>query len=184
VVKLDKKARRPDKADSIDLRRANVLDLHSKDYTVRAIGETLKIAKSTVQEDISTMRHEATEKIADFVESLPFVFSRAVCSMDLLIKRANDLLDIKGLEVEQELSAIKVLCDLNDKRLALFSSPQVIQRVMQDRDKMKAKIVALSKEQGSQWGFACEVEQEAGKAPKVTRRPVKKKIVVDDAPIV
>jgi hypothetical protein len=165
---MDKKARRPDKTDSIDLRRANVLDLHSKGYTVRAIGESLKIAKSTVQEDISTMRHEATERIADFVESLLFVFTRAVCSMDLLIKRANDLLDRKGLEVEQELSAIKVLCDLNDKRLALFSSPQVIQRVMQDRDKLKAKIESLQRT-APKYEAVVSVEQEAGKASKVTR---------------
>ena len=71
----------------------------------------------------------------------------------------------KGLEIEQKLSAIKVIYDLNDKRLALFSSPQVIQRVMQDRDKMKAKIESLQRTT-PKYEAVISIEQEAGKPDK------------------
>jgi len=152
---MDKKAQR---ADKIEARRAKVLDLHSKGYTVRSIGESLKVSKSTVHDDIVILRQEATEKIADFVESLPFVWTRAVCSTDLRIKRANDLLERKGLEVDQELSAIKVLCDMNDKRLALFSSPEILKRSVDHVQKLKARLEQLKKDQGSPWEFVVDIQ--------------------------
>jgi len=170
--------------ETIELRRAKVLDLHAKGYTVRAISESLKIARSTVQDDIAAMRKEASDRIADFVESLPYEWTKAVTSFDRLLRAANDILEDTGLDFDQRISVIKSVSDLTEKRLALFSSAEIMKKSVAHIQKLKAHIEQIKKEQGSQWQFAYEIQQEAGKADKVTRKAVRKKAIVDEEPIV
>ena len=170
--------------ETIELRRAKVLDLHAKGFTVRAISETLKIARSTVQDDIAAMRKEATDRIADFVESLPYEWTKAVTSFDRLLRAANDILEDDSLEFDQRISVIKSVSDLTEKRLALFSSPEIMKKSVAHIQKLKAYIEQLKKEQRSSWQFVAEVEKSAGHADKVTRRAVRKKALVDEGPIV
>jgi IS30 family transposase len=54
--------------EMIESRRTKVLDLHRKGLTVRAISDSLKIAKSTVQDDITFMRQEASDMISEYVQ--------------------------------------------------------------------------------------------------------------------
>ena len=170
--------------ETIELRRAKVLDLHAKGYTVRAISESLKIARSTVQDDIAAMRKEATERIAEFIESLPYEWTKAVTSFDRLLKAANDILEDDSLELDKKISVIKSVSELTEKRLALFSSPEIMKKSVDHVHKLKAQIEQLKKKQGSQWQFVMEVQQEAGKADKVTKRAVRKPKQEDMAPIV
>jgi hypothetical protein len=167
------------------LRKAQVLELLAKGNTERQIATAIRTSQSTVHRCIVELRAEAINQLQDYISNLPHTWDRAVCSMDLLIKRANDLLERKGLEVDQELSAIKVLCDLNDKRLALFSSPQVIRRVMQDRDKLKAKIESLQRT-SPKYEAVVSVEQEAGKPDKRKSRIIRKRLTaaIQEGPIV
>lgn len=175
---------RPGKSDLIEIRRARVLDLHSKGFTERAISEELKVGKSTVHDDIAAMRKEATERIAEFIESLPYEWTKAVTSFDRLLKAANDILEDTGLDFDQRISVIKSVSDLTEKRLALFSSPEIMKKSIAHIQKLKAHIEQLKKDQGSQWKFAYEIQQEAGQADKVVRKAVRKKAIVDEGPIV
>lgn len=170
--------------ETIELRRAKVLDLHAKGYTVRAISESLKIARSTVQDDIAAMRKEATERIAEFIESLPYEWTKAVTSFDRLLKAANDILEDDNLELDRKISVIKSVSELTEKRLALFSSPEIMKKSVDHIHKLKTQIEQLEKEQSSSWQFVTEIEKSAGQADKVVRKAVRKKPLVETGPIV
>jgi orotate phosphoribosyltransferase-like protein len=95
--------------EMIESRRTKVLDLHRKGLTVRAISDSLKIAKSTVQDDITFMRQEASDMISEYVQSLPYEWSKAITSIDRLLEEANRILADKSLEVDQKITVIRTI---------------------------------------------------------------------------
>ncbi len=160
--------------------------LHSQGMSERGISEVLKVGKSTVHEDIASMRQEAADQISDYVQSLPYEWSKAITSIDRLLEETNEILDDMSLDVDQKITVIRTICDLTDKRLAMYSSPQMMQRAVQSVQSLKTKIEVLERERNKGAGFDIikEVHQEAGKPDKIVKKAVKKSLPKQDEIIV
>jgi hypothetical protein len=119
------------------------------------------------------------------VENIPYEWKKSVESLDTLLLRTNDILHGKNLDVNDQLSAIKIASDLTEKRLNLFAAPQVMQRAIQYQQKLKQKIEALQRMQ-PKYEFVQEIEPVSGAPPRITRtlRNTKGKKAVDEQPIV
>jgi orotate phosphoribosyltransferase-like protein len=172
--------------EMIESRRVKVLDLHSKGHTVRAISDSLKIAKSTVQDDITFMRQEAADQISEYVQSLPYEWSKAITSIDRLLEEANRILADKSLDVDQKITVIRTICDLTDKRLAMYSSPQMMQRAVQYVESLKGKLEALERDQrkGANYEIIKEIQPASGKAGIVVRKAVKKQALKKEPEVI
>lgn len=157
---------------TLELRKEHVLSLHATGASERRIAEILGISKTTVHNTLSELRTEAIASIEDSIESFPLVWRTAVEATDALLRRTVDLLDTDKLEVGDRLSAIKLAGELSQKRLDLHSSPQLLQRILKDREKLKAKIESLQKTQ-SHYEVLTEVTQSAGK-PDIVKRTLKR----------
>jgi hypothetical protein len=154
-----------------------MLSLHSTGASERCIAEILNISKTTVHNTIDELCAEAIQSIESIIQNIPYKWRKTVEGIDTLLRRTNDLLDYGDLEVSDRLSAIKVASDLAEKRLNLFTAPQIMQRAIQHQQKIKAKIEALQRSE-SKFDFAYEVESHAGvkaitKRKVVARRPAK-----------
>jgi hypothetical protein len=162
--------------DAIEIRRSKVLVLHSQGMTERAMDEVLKVAKSTVHEEIASMRQEVAVMISEYVQSLPYEWSKAITSIDRLLEEADQILDDTSLEVDQKITVIRTICDLTDKRLAMYSSPQMMQRAFQYAESLKAKLEALERDQrkGASYEIIKEIQPASGKSDRIVRKAVKK----------
>ena len=162
------KQARPRTDLTLELRKEHVLSLHATGASERRIAEILGISKTTVHNTLTELRAEAIASIEDIIESLPLVWRTAVEATDALLRRTVDLLDSDDLEVSDRLSAIKLAGELSQKRLDLHSSPQLLQRIIKDREKLKAKLEQLQKSQ-PRYEVSTEVQQSAGKPAIITK---------------
>ena len=96
------------------------------------------------------MRQEALGALSSYIENLPAQWVRSITGMNILLKRAWEILDTKGLEIDQLLDVIKTIANLTQTRLAMYSEPEMMKRAAIDRLKLKEEIDKL-KRAGSKW---------------------------------
>lgn len=171
------------KEEAISLRRGRVAEMIAKGFNQSQIAKEVRASEATISRDVEELRSQAIKNVESHIENLPHAWETAKLALEGLIRKANEILASDELDAGGQLDVIKTLADLTLKRLDIHSSPAVMKKSIDHIQKLKSQIEALKKDQGSPWAFRYEVEQEAGKAPKVTRRPVKKKPVLSD-PIV
>lgn len=169
--KLEKQASRKNVLDK-EVRKERILSLHATGASYQRIADILGVSKSTVYSTVAEMRAEAIESIESIIQGLPYEWKRCVEALDTLLRRTNDILDDKTLEIGDRLSAIKLASELAERRLNLHTAPQIMQRAIQHEQKLRKKIDSLQKKP-SHYQVLTEVQQNAGK-PDVVKRTLKR----------
>ena len=151
--------------DMKQIRLSRVLELYSQCKTEREIAQALKVSPATVHRDIVELREEAVNGLEGFIESVPFQWTRAITSFDLLIRQANNLLDSEEID---NIALIKLIAELTKGRLDLYSAPEILKRMVERERKFRAKIEQLQHSQ-ARYEVVSEIVQEAGKPNTVNR---------------
>jgi hypothetical protein len=159
--------------DLIAWRRAMVLELHSQGLTERAIADKLKVGKSTIHDDIVALRAEAKKQVETYIENVPYAWEQCRTTVNLLLKKAWEMADRKGLEFDQELDIIKAINDLNESRLNLYGDLAMLEKSVKHTEGLKKQIADLKGKANKPAPNDVEVIHETG-TTNIKRTGIKK----------
>jgi transposase len=131
--------------DLIEWRKAKMLELHSQGLSEREIADKLKVSKTTVHNDLMALRLDAKKQLQEHIEGLPHAWQMAHTSVNMLIKKAWELAERKGLEFDQEVKVIDVLDRLTENRLKLFADPSIIDATVRQKEVLQKELDQLRK---------------------------------------
>jgi hypothetical protein len=153
----------------ISWRRAKVAEYVAKGYSQVEIAKILQVSEPTISRDVEQLRQEALNGLSSYIESLPFQWFKALTGIDILLRKAWEILDSKGLESDQQVDVIKTIANLTQTRLSMYAEPEAMKRAANDRLKFKEELDRM-KRAGGKWRFENAYDVKGEKVRKWKRR--------------
>ncbi len=134
----------------ITWRRGKVAEYLAKGYSQADIARILQVSEPTISRDVEYLRQQAINGIADFIENLPHEWVKTRTAIDILVRKAWEILDKTTFDdVDQQLAVIKTIATLNQIRLSMHSDPSILQKAADGAIRIKQQLAEMKRQQSA-----------------------------------
>jgi Sigma-70, region 4 len=114
------------KSDQLEWRRSKVIELRATGLSHEEIARELQVSRTSITSDIQYLRSQAKESIKEYVtEHLPEQYQVCLTALDVIIKRAFDILETSH-DNREKLQAMELFKDTHLVKLELLSNATTI----------------------------------------------------------
>jgi hypothetical protein len=114
------------KADQLEWRRSKVIEMRARGMTHGEIAHQLQVSRASISSDVQYLREQAKESIREYVtEHLPEQYQVCLTALDVIIKRAFDILETSP-DNREKLQAMELFKDTHLVKLELLSNATTI----------------------------------------------------------
>jgi transcriptional regulator len=162
----------------ITLRRAKVAELLAKGFSQVEIAKDCVTSEPTISRDVEFLRKEATARMEESVQDLPFQHAEAVKAVDTVLRYAFEVMDDKGSK--DRLEAAKLILQASEIRLQFLGDVQLLDGTIKHIEAMKKSLEQLRKGKPAKYEVESTFEpsKEKGGKGNVTRRVVSKVVPI------
>jgi hypothetical protein len=125
--------------NSLEWRRAKVLELSSQGRSQPEIARILQIRQPTINRDLQYLRREAKENIRKYIDDkLPFEYQKCLVGLDSILARTWDIANNTESLERDRLQAASIGMQAYAMKIDLLTSATVVKRTVQfvDRNRM------------------------------------------------
>lgn len=167
-----------------DWRRGKVAEMLAKGYIQSDIAKVLQVSEATISRDVEGLREEATKALDAYLDDLPLQHAKARQAVDMVLKKAFEIMEKDGLEVSETLDSIKVILAATATRLNFLTDATALSKSVKHTESLKKQIQQLQKKDkpAPTWNVVTEEDKKGNKHRTGRKLPKLKKEV--KAPIV
>lgn len=125
--------------NSLEWRRAKVLELSSQGRSQPEIARILQISQPTINRDLQYLRREAKENIRKYIDDkLPFEYQKCLVGLESILARTWDIANNTESLERDRLQAASIGMQAYAMKIDLLTNATVIERTVQfvDRNRM------------------------------------------------
>ena len=125
--------------NSLEWRRAKVLELSSQGRSQPEIARILQISQPTINRDLQYLRREAKENIRKYIDDkLPFEYQKCLVGLESILARTWDIANNTESLERDRLQAASIGMQAYAMKIDLLTNATVVERTVQfvDRNRM------------------------------------------------
>lgn len=152
-------------------RRGKVAEMLAKGYSQSEISKVLQVSEATISRDVEALREEAIKALDAYLDDLPLQHQKARQAVDMVLKKAFEIMEKDGLEVSETLDSIKVILAATATRLNFLTDATALSKSIKHAESLKKQVESLKKKAGPSptWEVVSEGWEEAQKGAETSK---------------